>query len=724
MEFENDQRAFVDATMRPLGDDPSRREVLEEAVALASTLPAPIAGNNALTAADRMQRTAARFVVRQRAIRISMAVVGVVAAWFAVAGPPAWRSLRGIGEANSTNKYFSSMCCSNPGVPDLPDLPGSSGLLEGDWEKVYVMNKLTSPEASLIIGATDESDPVLRWRRVWESHPEDPAHFCAYAMAYRKLYPKGPPEMVATGERLDPGNGWFRLMAAMETLKGSIGDSPPPPRITQQERLDARAKGLPPPKRPAVVKPERIVIDPAAFDRGWQELDAALAMPRWDNQRRHLDAIRAGAWPDAVDYPEFCAGQLLACSQPEDVTSGWLDLKSLTEAFERAAEKGDQEILEALETRLKKTARLMGSGSNDMMRSLMTRNVTRTGALALSRAWTRIGETDRSKTWKDFADSTDPKSASTPPPMAGALTENRGSTLASSTALYLPRRSPDSAPVTEADLRGGRLAEYAMYERLMLHATALLFSVALGFLLLTPLLDRRALGPLPARLADLLGRRDCLRIFAIGVALPSAVYLLSTHPPGLVTRRYGITEQGFYVWLAQSMALVVAVILGTLQSIRRQLDGRAKFLALGWVGPDPGRLCFPAALLAMPLGAVLPNWMVRNQTIEMAGYANIIGLVGFPLLWLIWQAVGCFNGSPARKLHRSVLMHATAPFVTIALAATALAIPWVYAEEKACTKEIRYEKLGPDNTLFESRLEREYAAWIARDLLDHLEAVK
>ncbi|RYD67492.1 MAG: hypothetical protein EOP83_02705 [Verrucomicrobiaceae bacterium] len=447
-------------------------------------------------------------------------------------------------------------------------------------------------------------------------------------------------------------------------------------------------------------------------------------MPRLDDQRRRLDAIRANAWPAASDYASFSAGQLLTYSQPEDVTSGWIVLKNVTEALGLAAANGDKDTLELLESRLKRVTRQVAAPSDNMMRSLVARSMARNSAIALSKAWTRVGQPDRAKAWGDFAALTDPKHASAPHTAVDALTENRGSTLVSLTSESLPRRSPDSALVPEAELRGGRLAEYAMYERLMLHAVVLMLAIALGFLLLAPLRDRSALGLLPARLAGLLGTRDRLRIFALGIALPAAVYLLSTHPPGLVTRRIGITEQGFFLWLAQSVAVVVAMLSGTLQATRRQLDRRGKLLALGWIGPDPGRLCFPAALLAMPLGAILPGWMTKNDTIEFAGYATILGFVGFPLLWLLWQAVGSFFGSAARKLHRSVLMHATVPFVAIALASTATAIPWVYSQEKAWTKEIRYEALAPDNTIFESRLEREYAGWIARDLLNQLEAVK
>lgn len=721
MDLEPEQRAFVEAVMRPLGDDLPRRETLEEAIALASTLPRPHDGDDASLATRRMERTSPGFRIRHRLVQASMAAIGIVVIWFAVAGLPALKSLRGIWEANRTYTMLGSMCCGNPGVPDLP---GSRDILHDPWEVNYVMKRLPPSEAELVIGAPGESDEIRKWQRVWENHPEEAAHFWTYALAYRKMHAKWPADFVTTGERLDPGNGWFRLMAATESLKASIGDSPPPPRITAQERLDARAKRLPPPKRPLVSKPKRIVRDQSAFDRGWQELEASLAMPRWDDQRRRLDAIRAGVWPSASDYPSFCASQLLTYSQPEDVISGWLDLRSVTEAFEQAAAKADKDTLEILEGRLKSITRRTAGGSDDMMRSLIARSVARNSANTLSKAWTRLGEPDRAKTWSDFATATDPKLAPTPPSITDALTKNRGSNLVSRTSDVLPRRSPESAPVTEGELKGGRLAEYAMYERLMLHGIALLLAIALGFLLLAPLRDRRDLGLIPSRLVGLLDGRDRLRIFAMGIALPAAVYLLSTHPPGLITRRIGITEQGFMLWLAQSVAVVVAMLLGTLQAARRQLDRRGNLLALGWVGPDPGRLCFPAALLVMPLGAILPGWMTKNDTLEFAGYATILGFVDFPLLWLLWQAVGSLHGSSARKLHRAVLMHATAPFVAIALAATALLIPWVYSQEKAWTKEISYEALTPGNTVFESRLEREYAGWIARDLLNQLEAVK
>ncbi|MCW1887279.1 hypothetical protein OKA04_21250 [Luteolibacter flavescens] len=722
MELEPGQRAFVDAVMQPLGDDPQRRELLEEAIALSSTLPCQTSSDDVHAASERMRRGAPGFLRRHRISQALLVLVGAVTAWFVIAGPPAWKSILRIWDTNQLHGYLGSMCCTEAGVPSFPSIPGR---LADGWETAHALEKLPASEALLIVGAPEETDPVLKWRRVWESHPNDAAHYMAYALAYRQKHQKWPADLVETGERLDPGNGWFRFLDAVEAIKSSMGDAPPPPAPTREERLAARGRGEPPPRQKTVTKPERVVLDPAGLARGWQELDIALAMPRFDDLRRRQDAIRASVWPAPVDYCEYYKEQFLAFAQPEDVTSGWLDARFITEAFGKTADHAGKEDMELLEARLKAVSFRMGAGSDHTIRSLVMRRMTRDCAIFLGNAWNRIGEADRAKPWEDFAKSTDPKLAVPHPSPADALTQRQASSLVTRNAYSYDRRDPASAPITEPEVRGGRLAEYAMYERLMLHAIALLLIIALGFLLLAPLRDRRSLGLLPARLAGLLDRRDRLRIATMGIVLPVGLYLLSTHPPGLINRQHSITEHGFILWLAQSAALVVAVILGILQTARRQLGQRGGMLSLGWIGPDPGRICFPAALLAIPLGSLLPKEAMRwHDAAEIASYATIAGLVGFPLLWLLWQAVGCFNGPSSRILHRSVLLHAAAPFASIALVVVTAAIPWAYATEKAWTKQIRYEAFGPGNTVFEPRLEREHASWLARDMLERLEAVK
>jgi hypothetical protein len=728
MELEPDQRAFVDAVMRPLGDDPPRREQLEEAVALSSTLPGQAIGDDELTAAERMKRTSRSFRLWHPILPLAWTAIFVAVAWFAIAGPGARKSLSDIWDVNRVANSVSTLCCSHEAVPRFPNLLFPRAQDAGEQFLKHIAQEVPAAQRSLLVGETAEPDPVLKWRRVWDRHPRDPAHYFAYALAHRSELGRWPENFVETGEELDPGNGWFRLIAGASQSKASVGE-PPAPKITRAERLAAREKGLPPPRTPKPSKPQRQVIDPAGFQQGWQSLEAALAMPRWHDYRDELNAIRVAAVPPPDDFAAWSRGTYFSISQPEDNMPDWLELRSYHEGLRLATEEAcrvrDSDRLATLDALQRKFVHKLGTVSrSQLIESLVVRATALSGGRTMEKAWTVIGDASKAKRWKDFADAIDPKLNPKLSPTPEMLGENRGSNLVVGGLIYVTSyQSPESTPLIDADLRGGRLAEYAVYERLMMHGIALLLLLALGFLLLTPLLHRKEIGPLGSRLAGLLDTRDRLLILAIGVILPAIVYLLSTRLPWLGMRDTSISAIGFFLWIGQSVAFVVSVLLGTLQTTRRQLGRRGAVLSLGWVGPDPGRPSFPAALAMMPLATILPLCMQWwPNTLVMA--AIVAGcLLAFPLVWLIVQAMGCFKGPQARKLHRSVLMSATQPFIAIALILPALAIPWIHAEERAWTREIRFESLA-ETSFFGSRLEREYGDWIVREILTELDAME
>ena len=74
----------------------------------------------------------------------------------------------------------------------------------------------------------------------------------------------------------------------------------------------------------------------------------------------------------------------------------------------------------------------------------------------------------------------DRKTSPPPPALPDALDEYRGS--GPVLALYPSRINVGAGPVTEAELRGGRMAEYSLYERFMLHVAAALLFAAFWYL--------------------------------------------------------------------------------------------------------------------------------------------------------------------------------------------------------------------------------------------------
>jgi hypothetical protein len=355
---------------------------------------------------------------------------------------------------------------------------------------------------------------------------------------------------------------------------------------------------------------------------------------------------------------------------------------------------------------------------------MVTRRFALDVAQGLSKAWSDLGDAREAKRYETLADQLNPKHHPDPLAPPDALTADRGSNLASSATGFRSKGSPASVPVTEPELRGGRLAEYAMYERLMMHGVAVLLTLVLAFSLLVPWRSRNELGLLPSRLAGLLDRSDHAWIALFGLLLPAGLYVFSTRIPWMESRELTLSADGFYLWLAQAAALVVAIVLGTLQSTRWRLGRRGAVLALGWVGVDPGRLLFPVTLALIPIASVLSklaeSW---NQSDPLAAVL-VASLLAFPLIWLAMIAIGSFRHAPDRTLHRATLMVAARPYVAAAMVATAFAISSIHREEKHWTTQADFDALKSGHTVFVPRFEVEYGQWIAQETLRRLDEME
>jgi hypothetical protein len=152
---------------------------------------------------------------------------------------------------------------------------------------------------------------------------------------------------------------------------------------------------------------------------------------------------------------------------------------------DQAAKAADKERLLEWGRLHSRAVRALGEHSSGVLPGMITRRLARDGALGLSKAWLELGDTAEAARYQTLADHLDIKLHPDPQAPPDALTERRGSHLVNSaTSFRSSGSSPVSRPVTEPELRGGRLAEYAMYERLMMHAVAVLLTLALAFLLL------------------------------------------------------------------------------------------------------------------------------------------------------------------------------------------------------------------------------------------------
>jgi len=338
MEFDSGHREFVDAVMAPLQEDAGAREELEHALGVASTYPIQ-GGDDIATATARMRETGRAFKTRSMPVLGFSFLIAVAASWAAVAGPPAWKSLHGIALANGMERVISSVCCGYRTVPGfLPTRLYEWGDDRGeDLYAKSILAKVTPENGRILFGDVSRRDPVERWKSVWLEHPEDPAHFFAYALVHFKVHSAWPDDFVETGESLDPGNGWFRLLAAAVKLKAAVGvpeEKDPGRRFTKEERMQARADGRQLKRREKEEKQEKEIIDQAAWDEGVRLLRESLAMPGLDDYRRSLASLRFAAAPEIKDLATHGAASLSVWRRPEILSAqDWLPLRSCSEAI-------------------------------------------------------------------------------------------------------------------------------------------------------------------------------------------------------------------------------------------------------------------------------------------------------------------------------------------------------------------------------------------------------
>jgi hypothetical protein len=611
---------------------------------------------------------------------------------------------------------ISTTCCSYEAVPSLPRF----GLKPDEFEEIAqverVLGGLPREARLLLLGDYLQQDEVVRWKAVWDRYPDNPAHYFAYALKYKRIHEKWPDDFVTIGESLDPGNGWFRLLAGAEKAKSAVGIRPPR-RITQAERLAARAEGK---KIETPLPGHRVeILDQATLDEAYAMLDQALQMPRWDDYRRTLNRIRFEATPAPSDFASHSLGHILVFSQPEDGSGDWLDLRKYGTAFgltaEEVARQHDAPQLAALRQRVQGTMdRLGNNGSSFLLGALIARVIGEDACWALAEASACVSGPAEAGHLVTIASSLDFKLNPSVSLRPDALSEFRGSGFQAQAAGF--SRRPGAAPVTEPELRGGRLAEYAMYERFIAHLGAAFLTLALAFVLVRSAWERKQLGLLPERLTGLLSFTDRIRIVLVGAILPVAVYFISIRLPALDPREFALGEKRFILWLVQIAALGISVILVSLDTASRCLGKRAAMLAIRWHRHDPGWIFACVSLTSIPILSILWRFAPSGDLQELAFWTSVGFMVGIPLLWLLNLVGLIFAGASVRRLHRAILLRSLVIPLAIALPLIAASISIVRAEERYWITRLDFDALHPDYNIFSPKPEIEYAAWMAAEV--------
>jgi hypothetical protein len=697
VDLDPDKQEFIDSVLLPLDHKDTQSVVLEKAVALASGMPTSVAPDSPETATVRMKSTIPTSKGRAIALRLFVALVLALSLAF-LFSPGTLRSLVRIFLVSDSFQFF---------IPDFVDDLFPEDTKEQDTTD-WKIERIAPDQRLVAMGDLQETDDPRRWEAVWKAYPEDPAHFYAYVLAYRRSREKWPEDWVATGERLDPGNGWFALIDACSRISSIIEPEKKPVR--------GRRRGAPviTPGEPARVR------DEAALASLLADMDRALAMPVINDHRPRLHALRMASWPPPADYPEQILSALFMRQHPEDLSFDSAGLYQLPLLFQGAAlhfaNAGNRTELDALAVRYERLFQALCSQDQlDLDQGIALWRAAARGAKAIGNAYGIVGDPDAAARFKSFEEApARAASRSTPTAPRASYSDERASNLGEG---WTAGRLLGVSPFTESELRGGRLAEYALAERVLMHGLAALLCCMLGLILFTAHHPRPEFRRLADRLLQLLAWRDWLWILVLGAILPVTFYLLLQRLPWPGFRNHTMERSQVLLMALQLAGLALSLLLCTVEATRWRLAKRAWVVGFGWRLLDAGPAFALFALGSMPFMAAVPKLAdipdMDGDWIEAA----IATALGLPAFWALMILVACYLKRSPRRLHRLVLLRVCTPVIALALAFSILSIFVIHAEEKKWTSRIEFESVtNPDHYATGSRAGFEHARWIHKEL--------
>lgn len=531
--------------------------------------------------------------------------------------------------------------------------------LSDEMKAVRLADKVPTEMQNLLFKPPKPETGVDHWKALWDSDPSDRLWFSRYSFAVLSSNGVLPPDYVATGERLDPGNGWYRFLNALlewRSLRARL-----PLNLSERER---------------------------GYTAVLEEIRQAMEMPQFTSRRSECLSRQITALPKAEDYPGLWLNRAIIEENSDQAYGSdglWLlELLGLRDNAPSHTKLGP----ELLETLLKKIVRepieLKWSpfyGDAGLAYGL----VWDCDALLSERTGDHEQEVDRLRRIESLLQLD-------PFPSTGTfrLTAAKWSPAAPTEGL------PTELSATDAEVAPARFASRAMVERLSLRFALLvpLLSLAICTLGYSPW--RESCGPLARRLGSLLRLSDHAWIFCVGFGLPLVAYLVVTRAPffGSLSQPQFTNATMASTQLA-AFAMTCSMVVTSIEMVRWRLGKRGAAIGMRAVGFNPGWgfviisfCCFAASVMTGGGHGRFPF----SRWIDSGMWMMPVLAMTWPML-LYWFTRGA---KPERKLHRATLARAMmAPLASICLFIVAMVLV-AFARDRYWTRRDNLESLRPE----------------------------
>lgn len=515
--------------------------------------------------------------------------------------------------------------------------------------------RLSTSQKLLLFGDSSRPTKAGRMKALWDSEPENPAYFGEYAKAYLSERDTLPPDFLETARRIDPHNSWFTYLAAAVECKGSIEKRKQSK--TSKDAGEARTWDI---------------RDKAKLDRTLALLHEARSQPECRNYTKELTRQRIDFLPRDNPTDNLHSITYLAGGSSTDI----LYIRNLMDGIgakgwtlgEEADATGLQGLIEDSDAFV--TA-LAGVEVSTMIEVIVFKVCAAGTSKELGAAAAKLGlaadaarltETHRRfEAHKLARDSRKPTPDRVGPAANGAL-------LASLTLPMVARQMETPPPLTDDDVKPGRLADHELFARTSCIGAWIILLVILcgtaGYRYRSSALIRR----LAKRMEALMRPADWAWLLGGGLLLPLTYAMILNRLTPLGGRDFGLQTTFMLLPAAHFLGLTVLMILAPLLITRWRLGKRAAVFGFANIRSRSGWLAAACAVAFIPM----VGWAACAGS--EVGLAVAAGLILVPSLWLLVVMLRAIFSKPSMLLHRStsarVLLpvYATAMLILVSLA--------------------------------------------------------
>lgn len=565
------------------------------------------------------------------------------------------------------------------------------------------VEEITPQQELILFGAKGAISESSRWKPLWDSDSRNLVYFTNYASAHIVEKKKPSPELIAESLRLDPDNGWLPALSATSDAKEIVSTA------KSNLKNDRRVA-----RRWQIHDSKRLTASLEAFHQ-------AINKPRFESYQDSLLIQRTSLLKPRIDFasqfPAFFLGMFH--NYPSLHLKKANDL--LAAGAQNCAEIGDvdgfRRIISDWET-LQSSLTRNGVSLVDVLVAKAVLNIPSANFRDAAQQLGLRPETDRfTRINSAFHDGVEMKKRNLPRPKQVKTAVSHGSIIAGTTIPMMGSQVKSPPPITEEDLKPGRLADHALFERACSIAAWILLGSAAGL----AGLHRFRHGILNHRLAarlSLLGTPiDWILLISGGILLPLICYFLVTRYTPLSFRDWSLRWTVFMVPSLQVGAFVTSMLVLPVVIARWRLGTRAGFLGLQSKRMSLGAFAAICSLTAIPMIGLghhmRSEWFLIPISLPIA----------FPLVWLLVGLFKAVFGSNEAALRTEILARWIVPVWITGMLVMALSAPLLYKSEQYWIQRDKLMEITAE-THGVSRYEWLVTQQLRKELLEQMEQIR